>query len=88
LFDLSLCFEYRYTMQVPNPLVPPPVGSPGGAPASVANAPNVTDNTRHESARPVTAGKGSERARADGERPRSTAKDDSGPRGGLIDISV
>lgn len=74
-------------MQVPNPLVPPPVGSPGGAPASVANAPNVAE-TRHETSRPVTAGKGSERARSDGERPRSESTGKEQHRGRLIDISV
>jgi hypothetical protein len=75
-------------MQVANPLVPPPVGSPGGAPAAVANAPNVSDNDRYETSRPVTAGKGSEHARSDGERPRSAPEGGNQPRGGLLDISV
>ncbi len=75
-------------MQVTNPLVPPPVGSPGGAPAAVANAPNVPDTSRYETSRPVTAGKDGERARSDGERPRSAPEGGKQPRGGLLDISV
>jgi len=75
-------------MQVANPLVPPPVGSPGGAPASVANAPNVADNTQYETSRPVTSGRDSERASSDGERPRSAPNGGSQARGGLLDISV
>ena len=75
-------------MQVQNPLVPPPVGSPGGAPASVANAPNVVDSTRHETSRPVTPSKGGEHASSDGEQLSSDS--DGGPqhRGGRLDISV
>lgn len=75
-------------MQVPNPLVPPPVGSPGGAPASVANAPNVADSGKQETSRPVTAGKGGERARSDGERPRSASHGEKQHRGALLDIFV
>jgi hypothetical protein len=79
---------YILLMQVPNPLVPPPVGSPGGAPAAVANAPNVVDSTRHETSRPVTAGKSSDRARSDGERPRSAPSGDGQQRGTRLDITV
>lgn len=75
-------------MQVSNPLVPLPVGSPGGTPASVANAPSVADSSRYETSRPVTAGKDSERAKADGERPRSAPDGGAQQRGGLLDISV
>lgn len=72
-------------MQISNPLVPPPVGSPGGAPATVANAPAASDSPRPETARPVTASKDAERGRSDGERPRAAASRD---RGSQVDISV
>jgi len=74
-------------MQIYNPLVPPPVGSPGGAPAVVANAPAVFDSPRPDTARPVTASKDAERGRSDGERPRA-AGTGSKHRGSRIDISV
>jgi hypothetical protein len=72
-------------MQVSNPLVPPPAGQPGGAPASVANAPNVPESTQHETSHPVTASTESERGR--NETGRGPAEERS-ERGGSVDISV
>ncbi len=76
-------------MQAVNPLVPPQLGSSGGAPTPVANAPFVPDSTKHETSRPVTASREGERARSDGGRPRGDAGDSRAHhRGGQVDISV
>ena len=61
-------------MQVTNPLVPAQLGSSVGAPALVANAPYVPDSTRHETSRPVTGSRESDRSR--------------GERGGRVDLAV
>lgn len=73
-------------MQVNNPLVPPQIGQGGGAPALVANAPNVPDNARAESARPVTPSRESERARA--EHDRRPPEEAPRRRGSRIDLRV
>ncbi len=76
-------------MQVTNPLVPAQIGAPNGAPAMVANAPNVPDSTRYETSRPVTGGRESERSRSDSGRPKGDGGGSrSGGRGGGVDISV
>ena len=73
-------------MQVTNPLVPAQLGSSGGAPALVANAPNVPDNSRHETSRPVTGSRESDRARSrDG---RAGGERQADRRGGSVDLSV
>ncbi len=65
-------------MQVTNPLVPAQMGSPGGAPALVANAPSVPDSTRPETSNPVTGSSESDGSRSDGGEQR----------GENVDISV
>lgn len=76
-------------MEVPNPLVPPQVGAPGAAPSPVANAPNVPDATKHETARPVTASGRSERPETqDNPPPESRQEKPQHPRGQVVDVSV
>ena len=65
-------------MQVTNPLVPAQLGSSGGAPALIANAPFVPDSTRYETSRPVTGSSQSDHSRSE----------DGHGRGGNVDISV
>ena len=67
-------------MQVTNPLVPAQVGSSGGAPSPVANAPNVPDSNRYETSRPVTGSSESDRSRSDDGR--------ESQRGGNVHVSV
>jgi hypothetical protein len=74
-------------MQVPNPLVPTPVGGGSPAPAPVANAPNVPDSTKHETSRPVTASKDGDRARSESQPPRGGQRRGE-TRGSQIDIVV
>ncbi|MFQ5466726.1 MAG: hypothetical protein ACE5DS_01195 [Kiloniellaceae bacterium] len=73
-------------MQVNNPLVPPQIGQGSGAPALVANAPNVPDTTRAETARPVTPSRESERARTEHER--RPPEDAPRQRGARLDLRV
>ncbi len=76
-------------MQVMNPLVPPQLGSPGGAPAPVANAPFVADSTKHETARPVSGSREGERPRPHEERSHpDDGERRSNERGEIVDISV
>jgi hypothetical protein len=63
-------------MMIQNPLVPPPAGGPGGAPAPVANAPRAAAS---ETPNPVPA---SDRSEA------PTPEDREGRRGQRLDISV
>ncbi len=73
-------------MQVTNPLVPAQLGSSGGAPALVANAPFVPDSTRHETSRPVTGSRESDSSRSqDG---RESGEHQASRRGGNVDLSV
>ena len=72
-------------MQVTNPLVPAQLGTSGGAPALVANAPFVPDTTRHETSRPVTGSRESDRPRSpDG---RAGGERQASRRGGNVDLS-
>ena len=75
-------------MQVTNPLVPAQLGSSGGAPALVANAPFVPDNTRHETSRPVTGSSESDRSRSEGGRSRESGERRASRPGGNVDLSV
>lgn len=74
-------------MQVPSPLVATPVGNGGSAPAPVANAPGVRPGAKHETARPVTASKDSDRAPPDSES-RRAARRRGADRGGRLDVLV
>ena len=74
-------------MQVNNPLVPPPVGSSSGAASAVANAPSAPESARHDTPRPVTGSRRSDRSRSEADRPHP---DDGGShrRGERVDIRV
>jgi len=62
------------------------LGSSGGAPALVANAPYVPDSTRHETSRPVTGSRESDRGRShDG---RASGGRQASRRGGNVDLSI
>ncbi len=86
MLDLLCDFHYIFSMQVTNPLVPAQLGTSGGAPALVANAPFVPDTTRHETSRPVTGSRESDRPRSqDG---RAGGERQASRRGGNVDLSV
>ncbi len=78
---------YISVMQVTNPLVPPPPGQSGAAPAPVANAPSAQDTTKRETSHPVTASRESEGGRNEAARQPDPPPSESS-RGGNLDIQV